>query len=220
VRHILVRCRINRLSSVDRATADLVHADMKKLGNIPDGGGWRFLDRHQGRRNRAATPNKPRNPYRNPEMGTAYVHTVLDDHSRVAYSEFCDDVTAVTAVTALAVLRRAVAWFAARDVTIRRVLTDNGSAYLLAPLARHMHRARDRPQPDPALPARTNGNLRAHRTSAGQRDAGGGVGRARSSSTSRATARARPERGLVHGRRSWLFFTRAAGGPRRACGTA
>jgi hypothetical protein len=83
VHHILVRCRINRLSSVDRATADLVHADMKKLGNIPDGGGWRFLDRRQGRRNRAATPNKPRNP----EMGTAYVHTVLDDHSQVVYSE-------------------------------------------------------------------------------------------------------------------------------------
>lgn len=138
VHHILVCCRINRLSCVDRATGepvrryehphpgDLVHADVKKLGNIPDGGGWRFLGRHQGRRNRATTPNKPRNRYRNPKMGTAYVHTVLDDHSRVAYSEVCDDETAVTAA---AVLRRAVAWFAARDVTIRRVLTDNGSAY-------------------------------------------------------------------------------------------
>jgi transposase InsO family protein len=138
VHHILVCCRINRLSYLDRATGepvrryehphpgDLAHADVKKLGNIPDGGGWRFLGRRQGRRNRAATPNKPRNPYRNPKMGTAYIHTVLDDHSRIAYSEVCDDETAVTAV---AVLRRAVAWFAARDVTIRRVLTDNGSAY-------------------------------------------------------------------------------------------
>lgn len=48
-------------------------------------------------------------------MGTAFVHTALDDHSRVAYSEIHDDETAATAV---AVLRRATAWFAARDVRI------------------------------------------------------------------------------------------------------
>jgi transposase InsO family protein len=59
-------------------------------------------------------------------MGTAFVHTVLDDHSRVAYAEIHDDETAATAA---AVLRRATAWFAARGVTIQRVLSDNGSAY-------------------------------------------------------------------------------------------
>ena len=53
-------------------------------------------------------------------------HTVLDDHSRVAYAEIHDDETADTAT---AVLRRAVAWFAARGVIVRRVLSDNGSAY-------------------------------------------------------------------------------------------
>src|SRR3712207_2797767 len=59
-------------------------------------------------------------------MGTAFVHTVLDDHSRVAYAEIHDDETAATAI---GVLRRATAWFAARGVTVQRVLSDNGSAY-------------------------------------------------------------------------------------------
>ena len=54
------------------------------------------------------------------------MHTVIDDHSRVAYAEIHDDETAATAA---AVLRNAVAWFAARGVTIERVLSDNGSAY-------------------------------------------------------------------------------------------
>jgi transposase InsO family protein len=54
------------------------------------------------------------------------VHTVLDDHSRTAYAEIHDDETAATAI---GVLRRAVAWFAARGVTVQRVLSDNGSAY-------------------------------------------------------------------------------------------
>ncbi len=135
---VLVRCRINRLAHVDRATGepvrryehphpgDLLHVDVKKLGNIPDGGGWRFVGRARGDRNRAATPGKPRNRHHNPKMGTAFVHTVLDDRSRVAYAEIHDDETAATAT---AVLRRAVAWFAAREVTVSRVLSDNGSAY-------------------------------------------------------------------------------------------
>jgi transposase InsO family protein len=135
---VLRRCRINRLSHLDRVTGepvrryehpapgDLLHVDVKKLGNIPDGGGWRYVGRQQGYRNRAATPGKPRNAHHNPKIGTAFVHTVLDDHSRVAYAEIHDDETAATATS---VLRRAVAWFAARDVTVRRVLSDNGSAY-------------------------------------------------------------------------------------------
>ncbi|GAB37550.1 putative transposase [Gordonia sputi NBRC 100414] len=57
------------------------------------------------------------------------MHTVIDDHSRVAYTEVHDDETAVTAVTAVAVLRRAVQWFAGHGVTIERVLSDNGGAY-------------------------------------------------------------------------------------------
>ena len=135
---VLVRCRINRLSHLDRVTGepvrryehaapgDLLHVDVKKLGNIPDGGGWRFVGRVQGERNRSATPGKPRTRHYNPKIGTAFVHTVLDDHSRVAYAEIHDDETAATATS---VLRRAVAWFAARDITVARVLSDNGSAY-------------------------------------------------------------------------------------------
>ena len=59
-------------------------------------------------------------------MGTAFVHTVLDDRSRVAYAEIHDDETAATATQ---VLRHAVAWFADRSVVVHRVLSDNGSAY-------------------------------------------------------------------------------------------
>jgi transposase InsO family protein len=51
---------------------------------------------------------------------------VIDDHSRVAYAEICTDEKAATAI---GVLRRAVAWFAERGVTVERVLSDNGSAY-------------------------------------------------------------------------------------------
>ena len=83
-------------------------------------------DDSRGGRNRAATPGKPKNTWHNPKLGYAFVHTVIDDHSRVAYAEVHDDETADTAI---AVLRRAVAWFAARGITTRRVLSDNGSAY-------------------------------------------------------------------------------------------
>jgi transposase InsO family protein len=135
---VLVRCGLNKLWHIDRATGEpirryehpypgsMLHVDLKKLGNVPDGGGWRYVGRHQGRRNRAATPGHWRNAHRDPIIGKAFVHTVLDDHSRVAYAEIHDDETAATAT---AVLRNAVAWFAARGVTVERVLSDNGSAY-------------------------------------------------------------------------------------------
>jgi transposase InsO family protein len=138
VHAVLVRCRLNRLSHVDRVTGEpvrryehdhpgsLLHVDVKKLGNVPDGGGWRYVGRRQGRLNRAATPGKPRSRRHDPNIGTAFVHTVLDDHSRVAYAEIHDDETAATAA---GVLRRAVAWFADRGVTVERVLSDNGSCY-------------------------------------------------------------------------------------------
>jgi transposase InsO family protein len=138
VHAVLRRCRISRLCQVDRVTGEpvrryqherpgqLLHIDVKKLGNVPDGGGWRYVGRKQGDRNRAVTPGKPRNAYRNPKLGHAFVHTVVDDHSRVAYAEIHDDETADTAT---AVLRRAVDWFARRGVRVERVLTDNGSCY-------------------------------------------------------------------------------------------
>ena len=141
VHAVLVRCRINRLTHLDRATGepirryeherpgDLIHVDVKKLGKVPDGGGWRYVGRQQGERNRAATSLRtgaPRSKHRQPLIGTCYLHTVIDDHSRVAYVEAHDD---ETKETASAVLRNAVAWFAERGVTVQRVLSDNGSAY-------------------------------------------------------------------------------------------
>ena len=141
VHAVLVRCRLNRLSHLDRATGepirryeherpgDLIHVDVKKLGRVPDGGGWRYVGRQHGHRNRSATVARtgaPRNKWRNPLVGTCYLHTVIDDHSRVAYVEAHDDETSQTAAQ---VLRNAVAWFADRGVVVQRVLSDNGSAY-------------------------------------------------------------------------------------------
>ena len=141
VHAVLVRCRVNRLTHVDRATGepirryehdhpgDLLHVDVKKLGRVPDGGGWRFVGRRQGGRNKSATVERtgtPRNKWRNPMIGTCYLHTVIDDHSRVAYVEAHDDETKETATE---VLRNAVAWFADRGVVVQRVLSDNGSCY-------------------------------------------------------------------------------------------
>jgi hypothetical protein len=48
----------------------MIHVDVKNLGNIPDGGGWRYVDRREGNRNRASTPCKPHSSYRNPLIGT------------------------------------------------------------------------------------------------------------------------------------------------------
>jgi transposase InsO family protein len=141
VHAVLVRCRLNRLSHIDRVTGEpirryehehpgaLLHVDVKKLGNIPDGGGWRHVGRVQGEKHRAAMANAGkvgRDKHHGPKLGTAYVHTVLDDYSRVVYAEIHDDELAATAV---AVLRRAVTWFNARGVQIERVISDNGSAY-------------------------------------------------------------------------------------------
>jgi transposase InsO family protein len=134
---VLRRCRISRLSRLERrerqvmryehaAPGDLLHADVKKLGNIPDGGGWRFLGREQGKANRHRDGGQARSRWGQPLMRHGFIHVVLDDHSRLAYAEIHDDELGITAT---AVLRRAVGWFADRGVTARRVLTDNGGCY-------------------------------------------------------------------------------------------
>lgn len=141
VHAVLVRCRLNRLSHIDRVTGEparryererpgeMIHVDVTKFGNIPDGGGWRFVGIEQGWANRQATRDRTglRTTGYEPKLGTCFVHTVIDDYSRVAYAEVHDDEKAVTAV---GVLYRAVAWFAERGVTVERVLSDNGSAYV------------------------------------------------------------------------------------------
>lgn len=140
VHAVLVRARVNRLSHIDRVTGEpirryehdhpgsLIHVDVTKFGNIPDGGGWRYVGKQQGDRNREATAKRTgkRHADYEPNVGTAFLHTVIDDYSRVAYVEICTDEKAVTAI---GVLERAAAWFADRGVTVERVLSDNGSAY-------------------------------------------------------------------------------------------
>ncbi|ASR36058.1 transposase [Prauserella marina] len=140
VHAVLVRCGLNRLSHIDRVTGEparryersrpgeLIHVDVTKFGNVPDGGGWRFVGVQQGYRNSAATSRRTGRHGGNyrPAVGTCFVHTVIDDYSRVAYAECHNDETAATAA---AVLHRAVAWFADRGIIVERVLSDNGSAY-------------------------------------------------------------------------------------------
>jgi transposase InsO family protein len=140
VHAVLVRCRINRLSNIDRVTGEpirryererpgeLLHVDVTKFGNVPDGGGWRYVGKSRGNRNRVAQAQRTnqRSTSYHPRIGTAFLHTVVDDHSRVAYAEICTDEKAETAA---AVLRRAVTWFAAHGVTVERVLSDNGACY-------------------------------------------------------------------------------------------
>jgi transposase InsO family protein len=140
VHAVLVRCRINRLSHIDRVTGEplrryehphpgsLIHVDVTKFANIPDGGGHKFLSRQQSRANGIATAHRTgeRGHRYRPVIGTAFVHTVIDDHSRLAYAEICTDEKAATAV---AVLQRAAAWFADHGITVERVLSDNGSCY-------------------------------------------------------------------------------------------
>lgn len=129
VHRVLVRHGVNRLAWMDRPTGepvrryehdrpgDLVHVDIKKLGRIRTGGGWRAHGRDSAA-HRAARSG--------PRVGYGYIHTAIDDHSRVAYSEILDDEKAETAV---AFWHRARVWFAERGVTIRAVLTDNGACY-------------------------------------------------------------------------------------------
>ncbi len=121
VHAVLTRCRLNKLHHVDIRTGEVVrryehdhpgsmiHIDVTKFGNIPTGGGHRFVGRPQGNRNRSdtlASRGEKRwhgqvGKWASGQVGKAFVHTVIDDHSRVAYAEIHDDEKAVTAVGVL-----------------------------------------------------------------------------------------------------------------------
>ncbi|MGW5346480.1 IS481 family transposase [Streptomyces sp. NPDC004050] len=125
VHRVLTRFGLARLAHLDQATGavirryerdkpgELVHVDIKKLGNIPDGGGHKTLGRQAGRKNRA-------------NAGYSYIHTAVDDHSRLAYSEILADEKKETAA---GFWQRAHAFFTDVGITVERVLTDNGSCY-------------------------------------------------------------------------------------------
>jgi transposase InsO family protein len=126
VHRVLCRQELNRLSWMDRPTGrvirryerdrpgELIHVDIKKLGRIPPGGGWWALGReeapHQG----------------HSRVGYAFVHSAVDDHSRLAYSEILDDERGHTCA---AFWTRASRWFADHGVTVETVMTDNGAGY-------------------------------------------------------------------------------------------
>ena len=96
---------------------ELVHMDVKKIGKIPDGGGWRAHGRGAGSIQRD----------RSTRVGFDYVHSLVDDHSRLAYSEILPDEKGSTCAGFLA---RAIAYFATFGITrIEELMTDNAWAY-------------------------------------------------------------------------------------------
>jgi len=120
---VLRRHGLNRLTHTDRTSGavvryqrehpgELVHLDVKKLGRIPDGGGHRIHGRAKGRRGRG--------------IGYDYVHSAVDDRSRVAFSQLLPDETGQTCARFLV---EAAGFFADHGVRIERVLTDNAKAY-------------------------------------------------------------------------------------------
>lgn len=160
---ILKRHGLPPLAACDRATGEpvrryertrpgeLVHIDVKKLGRIPEGGGHKTLGRAAGRKNRSR-----------PGTGYLYLHTALDDHTRLAYTENLPDETAPTCA---AFLRRATAWFTARTVTVERVLTDNAWAYTKQTWRQACHDLGIHPRWTRPWRPQTNGKVeRFHRT--------------------------------------------------------
>jgi transposase InsO family protein len=101
---------------------ELVHLDIKKLGRISAlGAGHRVTGVRNSQHARTIAGRKM------PLTGYEYLHVVVDDYSRLAYAEVLDDLTAACAI---AFLRRAIAWYAARGVSVKAVMTDNGSCYI------------------------------------------------------------------------------------------
>jgi transposase InsO family protein len=138
VHRVLTRYGVARLAHLDRgsgrvirryeraAPGELVHVDIKKLGNIPDGGGHRMVGRQVGQRHRTRTPGKTLDGNGNSHVGYSYLHNAVDDYSRLAYSEILADEKKQTAV---AFWQRAQNFFATSGITVQGVLTDNGSCY-------------------------------------------------------------------------------------------
>jgi transposase InsO family protein len=136
VTRVLVRHQLPRLAVLDpisgevirasKSTAiryerevpgELVHMDVKKIGKIPDGGGWRAHGREMG-----STAAQKKN-----RIGYDYVHSVIDDHSRLAYSEVLPDEKGPTCAAFFA---RALTYFAGHGITrVERLMTDNAWAY-------------------------------------------------------------------------------------------
>jgi transposase InsO family protein len=126
---VLARIGLGKLSRLDpleppnryerRAAGELLHIDVKKLGAI-NGAGWRVTG------NRSSQNANRRQRRKGGPAGWEFVHVCVDDATRLAYAEVLTDEKATTAI---AFLRRALAFYAAHGITVQRVMTDNGAAY-------------------------------------------------------------------------------------------
>ena len=127
---VLRRHQMSRLAHLDRPTGapiryererpgELVHIDVKKLGRIPPGGGWRM----RGRSRETEGWRKRHRP------GYDFVHAAVDDHSRVAYVEVHPDERGETCARFLA---RAAGFYAEHGIRIEQVMTDNAKNYVLS----------------------------------------------------------------------------------------
>jgi transposase InsO family protein len=144
VGRVLARYRLPLLTAIDQATGlpvrrtkpvryqaaapgELVHVDVKKLGKIPDGGGWRVHGRGSVQDNRAHVA-RTRAARRGAKSSRGYVflHHAVDDCTRLAYSEALPDERKQTAA---AFWLRARDFFAAAGITVTAVMTDNGACY-------------------------------------------------------------------------------------------
>jgi transposase InsO family protein len=126
---VLRRRQLNRLAGMDRVTGrvirryekstpgELIHVDTKQIAAISQGGGWR-VDGLDG--------TLKRNPARRSRAGYEHVHSAVDDHSRLAYSEILPDIKGATCA---GFWKRAKAFFAGHGIEVTAVMTDNGSGY-------------------------------------------------------------------------------------------
>jgi transposase InsO family protein len=126
---VLARIGLGKLSRLDpleppnryerRAAGELLHIDVKKLGVI-NGAGWRMTG------NRTSQNANRRQRRKGGPAGWEFVHVCVDDATRLAYAEVLADEKASTAI---AFLRRALAFYGAHGIRVQRVMTDNGAAY-------------------------------------------------------------------------------------------
>ncbi|WP_058037919.1 leucine zipper domain-containing protein, partial [Rhodococcus sp. KB6] len=109
---------------VAKRPGQMVHVDVKKVGKIPDGGGWRAHGRGSEQAKRS---QRHKTRAKQTRIGYTYLHSAIDGNTRLAYTEARDNETAATAID---FMNNARVFFAAHGITrIERVITDNGSCY-------------------------------------------------------------------------------------------
>ena len=126
VSRVLRRAGLSRLRDLEPAETvwryecghpgDMIHLDLKRLGKF-ERTGYRITGSRTGQNTQRSKRAGP---------GWEYVHVCVDDASRLAFTKVHPDEKAVSAV---AHLHSAVAWYASMGITVARVMTDNGSCY-------------------------------------------------------------------------------------------